>query len=62
MENKLTRRRLFPRVWVRHVNDVVHKDGVLDLLTILNSQNESIKSTYKMEKDGNLPFLDVEVR
>jgi hypothetical protein len=26
---------------------------VLDLLTILNSQHESIKFTYEMEKDGN---------
>jgi hypothetical protein len=41
MENKLKRRRLFPRVWVGYVNDVfamVHKDEVLDLLTLLNSQ------------------------
>jgi hypothetical protein len=46
MENKLNR--LFHRVWVRYVDDVfavVHKDVVLDLLAILNSQHESIKFT-----------------
>jgi hypothetical protein len=64
MENKLWRRRLFSRVWVRYVGDVfakVHKDEVLDLLILLNSQHESIKITYEMEEDGKLPFLDVEV-
>jgi hypothetical protein len=53
MENELKHRRLFPRVWVRNVDDVfavVHKNGVLDLLTLLNSQHESIKYTYEMEK------------
>jgi len=65
MENKLKRRKLFPRVWVRYVDDVfavVHKDKVLDLLELLNSQNDSINFTYEIEKDGKLPFLDVEVR
>jgi PHD/YefM family antitoxin component YafN of YafNO toxin-antitoxin module len=65
MENKLKRRKLFPRVWVRYVDDifaVVHKDRVLDLLDLLNSQHDSINFTYEVEKDGKLPFLDVEVR
>jgi hypothetical protein len=50
---------LFPRVWVRYVADV-HKDGELDLLTLLNSQHESINFTCEMENDGKLPFVDNE--
>jgi hypothetical protein len=64
MENKLKHRRLFPRDWVRYADDVfavVCKDGVLYLSALLNSQHESMKFTYEMEKDGKLPFLDVEV-
>jgi hypothetical protein len=60
MKNKLKYRLLFPRVWVRSVDDVfavVHKDGVLDLWTLLNSQHESIKFTSEMEKDGKLPLI-----
>jgi hypothetical protein len=50
---------------VRYVDAVfvvVHKDGVLDLLTLLNSQHESIKFNYEMEKDDKMPILDVEIR
>jgi hypothetical protein len=51
LENKLKCRRIFPRVWVRYVDDifaVVRKDGVLDLLSLLNSQYESINIDSKL--------------
>jgi hypothetical protein len=58
IENKLKSRQLFFKVWARYMDDVfavVHKDRVLNLLVLLNSQHESIK-------DGKLSFLDVEVK
>jgi hypothetical protein len=64
-EQKLKRRKLFPKLWVRYVDDVfaiVHKDKIEDLMSLLNAQCPSIKFTCEIEKEGVLPFLDVEVR
>jgi hypothetical protein len=53
------------KLWVRYVDDVfaiVHKDKIEDLMSLLNAQCPSIKFTCEIEKEGVLPFLDVEVR
>jgi hypothetical protein len=60
----LKRRNLLPKVWVRYVDDifyVINRRKVSTLLSLLNSQNPSIKFTCEEEVDGSLPFLDVRV-
>ena len=54
-----------PRVWLRYVDDtfVVIKKQYLDEFTNhINSQNEYIKFTCDLAKDGELPFLDTVVK
>ena len=54
-----------PRVWLRYVDDtfVVIKKRYLDEFTNqINSQNEYIKFTCDLAKDGELPFLDTVVK
>jgi hypothetical protein len=46
-----------PEVRERRFFAVVHKDGVLDLLALLNSQHKSVNFTHEMERDGTLPLL-----
>jgi hypothetical protein len=63
-EMVLKRRNLLPKVWVRYVDDifcVINRRKVSTLLSLLNSQNPSIKVTCEEEIDGSLPFLDVRV-
>ena len=54
-----------PRVWLRYFDDtfVVIKKQYLDEFTNhINSQNEYIKFTCDLAKDGELPFLDTVVK
>jgi len=56
---------VLPRFWRRYVDDVcaiVRKDQVQNVLQVLNSRYESIKFTCEIEKDGKLPFLDLELQ
>ena len=53
-----------PRVWYRYVDDVfsIVKRALVDkLLQHLNSQHPSIQFTVEVEKDGQLPYMDVTV-
>lgn len=64
-EINLSERGLLPRVWHRYVDDVfaiVHKNDVDKTLEILNNQFSSIRFTCEPEKDGKLPFLDMELQ
>jgi hypothetical protein len=59
-EKKLKRRKIFPKTWVRYVDDVfgiVHKDKIDNFLALLNCQHESIKFTHEIEVNETLPFL-----
>jgi hypothetical protein len=63
-EMVLKRSNLLPKVLVRYVDDifcVINRRKVNTLLSLLNSQNPSIKFTCEEEVDGSLPFLDVRV-
>ena len=55
-----------PLMWLRYVDDVwaiMEKEADhLDFLNELNSLRPTIKFTFEMEKDGELPFLDCLVR
>ena len=54
-----------PRIWLRYVDDtfIVIKKQYLDEFTShINSQNEYIKFTCDLAKDGELPFLDTIVK
>ena len=49
-------------LWKRYVVDTICfvKIGTINYITrILNNFDPNIKSTYEVEKDWNLPFLDV---
>ncbi|XP_055306468.1 uncharacterized protein LOC129570775 [Sitodiplosis mosellana] len=64
-EVNLKRQNLLPRVWHRYVDDVwavINKNEIENVLDILNKQVETINFTYETEKDGKLPFLDLEVQ
>jgi len=54
------------KAWKRYVDDifaVVGKDGDLEtILKKINTISDNIKFTFEKEKDGKLPFLDVEVK
>lgn len=65
MEINLKNRNLLPTVWHRYVDDVfsiVKKSEVQTILNTLNNQFETIKFTSEPEKDGKLPFLDLELQ
>ena len=55
-----------PLLWVRYVDDVFaildNETDHLALLDEINSLSPTIKFTFEMEKDGQLPFLDCNVR
>jgi hypothetical protein len=56
---ELKRRKLFPTLWMRYVDDVfaiVLKDKIEDLMSLLHAQYPSIKFTCEIEKEGVLPF------
>ena len=53
-----------PGEWKRYVDDIFSKWGhgkekLNDFLAHLNSLSEHIKFTLEMEKENQLPFLDV---
>jgi hypothetical protein len=51
------RKNLLPKVWVRYADDifsVINRRKVSTLLSLMNSQNPSIKFTCEEEVDGSL--------
>jgi hypothetical protein len=63
-EIELSKSVVFPRVWMRYVDDVfaiIKKHQLRSLNKILNSQYDSIKFTHEEEINGKLPFLDLEL-
>jgi hypothetical protein len=63
-ENKIKRYRWFPRVYFRYVDDIfaiVKANEVEEVKNLLCSQFESINFTVEREKEGKLPFLDLNI-
>lgn len=61
-ENEAQKKKLFPRIWWRYVDDIFApvKERYLDqTLSMLNSQHNTIKFTVEKEEEGRLPFLDL---
>jgi hypothetical protein len=61
-ERNLKNSVVFPRIWIRYVDDifaVVKSRFVEKTLNFLNNQHTTIKFTHEQENDGKLPFLDV---
>ena len=53
-----------PKVWYRYVDDVfsiTKKTHIPKLLQHLNNQHPSIRFTEESEKEGKLPFLEVNI-
>lgn len=54
----------FPRIWLRYVDDIfavfdTKVGNIDDFVNNLNNRFPSIKFTYEIENNGQLPFLDV---
>lgn len=63
-ETRIEQHPLFPRIWIRYVDDIfaiIKKNTITTILDWLNGLKDSIKFTHETEKDGKMPFLDVEV-
>jgi hypothetical protein len=55
---------LFPRIWLRYVDDifaVTKREQVNETLTWLNSQQPKVQFTFEIEENERIPFLDVMV-
>jgi hypothetical protein len=55
-----------PVCWYRYVDDTLviwphGQDKLLEFLKNLNLLNKKIQFTMETEKDGNLPFLDIDI-
>ena len=45
-------------LWLRYVDDIVHKDEIDDFYDHLHEQNADIQFTKEIKENGKLPFLD----
>jgi GIY-YIG catalytic domain len=64
-EFKLSKLKIFPKIWIRYVDDIfcVMKRNTIDrLLVIMNRRHPTIKFTHEIEVDGTLCFLDVQIK
>jgi hypothetical protein len=64
LETNLKSSPLFPRIWLRYVDDifaVTKREKVNETMTWLNSQHPKIQFTFEIEEDRRIPFLDVMV-
>lgn len=62
LETELMKDSIFPKIWLRYVDDVftiMKKDDVNNLLDRLNNIYPSIKFTVEIENNNNIPFLDL---
>jgi hypothetical protein len=65
LETKLQQSPLFPRIWLRYVDDIfviIERLKLHDTLNWLNDQHCKINFTMEEESQGQLPFLDVMVK
>jgi hypothetical protein len=63
-EKNLESAPIFPRIWLRYVDDIfaiIKKDKIDEALTWLNSHHANIQFTVEIEQNGKLSFLDVMV-
>jgi hypothetical protein len=63
-ETNLQSSPLFPKLWLRYVDDIfviIERSKVNETLNWLNDQHPKIKFTMEEENNGRLPFLDVMV-
>ncbi|XP_062714059.1 uncharacterized protein LOC134290861 [Aedes albopictus] len=61
-EDEAQKKKLFPRIWWRYVDDVfapVKERYLEQTLAMLNSQHNTINFTVEREVEGSLPFLDL---
>lgn len=57
--------RKFPRVWWRYVDDIfaiLKEEDINEVLDHMNSLYPSIQFTIEKEKNGCIPFLDIEIK
>lgn len=64
LETSLSGVPIFPRVWLRYVDDVfaiVKRDQIGVVLDMLNGYHSDINFSLEVEINGKLPFLDLEI-
>jgi hypothetical protein len=64
-EKNLSSSPIFPKCWLRYVDDIfviLKKSQSNETLNWLNSQPQKIQFTMEEEQSGQLPFLDVIVK
>lgn len=64
LETNLKRKNTLPRVWWIYVDDIYAIIGMYEdqkWLDIVNQQYQSINFTIEKEKNGSLPFLDLNI-
>jgi hypothetical protein len=65
LETRLSKLKIFPRIWLRYVDDIfcITKRNTIDrLLVIMNHRHATIKFTHEIEEDGALCFLDTKIK
>jgi hypothetical protein len=61
LETRLSRLKIFPRIWLRYVDDIfcIAKRNTIDrLLVIMNRRHATTKFTHETEEDNALCSLD----
>ena len=62
LEEAMSKKRFFPRCWIRYVDDIfciIKRTHLRIFLKMLNEHHPSIKFTFEEEQNGRLPFLDL---
>jgi hypothetical protein len=65
IEMRLSRLKIFPKVWIRYVDDIfcfMKKNTIDWMLVILNQRYNTIKFTHEVEDNETLCFLDTQIK
>jgi hypothetical protein len=65
LETRLSMLKIFPKVWIRYVDDifcVMKKNTINRMLVIMNRRQNTIKFTHEVEDNGTLCFLDTQIK
>jgi hypothetical protein len=65
LETRLSMLKIFPKVWIRYVDDifcVMKKNTINRMLVIMNRRHNTIKFTHEVEDNETLCFLDTQIK
>ena len=61
IEEEIESRRIMPKVWCRYVERGLGRDNIDMVISSINKIDHKIEFTLEVEKDGALPFLDLNI-